>query len=964
MPQLRGEAKSFLEAAAAMADNRLILLEPGVKVDSCNRSSEIFWHGAARAFAAALLAVLAMSAGAVAQAPPATVPSATAPAAGGSVQDRIDQGIRDLSASDWRTREKAVNTLWSIGPLASAKLMEAARSKDPEVAARANEVLDKFAAGIFADTPTEVAPLLAQLRKGKVQLADVVAKLLDLGPAGYKTLAIIAPQELNRTLYGLLADDQMDRARELLTAVSETGSDMSLSAFAGLCALTGQLDPQIDRLLKATRSGLMEKCLAYLYRAKGDLKSAMECARRSQDQDLLKDLLIEQADWKSLAEIEAAAPAPQGQNQELAIVDHLGHLAAYQRLAGNAKESDAAVEALIQLSKSNPPLCGQIAKSLLINERPADALGLLLGPNGNPGLAAALLMQQGRTDEAVATLEKLRGHTDEMQLNTILAPIYAQAGNRNRAWELLNAMFQQMRYQPDSARQSILLECRLGFKKEAMEQIPQLAPWRGGKQADFSDILGPVLGQSDLVVRTWYGQFREPPKPGDQPWVPDPNAQKYIASLLALFDPQTPKKDIDAAIAKLEKTLAADSPSALKVENFEAIASLLAFHDRKEEALKYHQKALDVVFPASEAEPGELVFERAMKTGDLSAELDKWDQAAADYALAFKAGTKKMEPPGPPPPPNPPRFFRRGQPIVVKHEVSVHETWTALYLQGCSLLKAGKEADGRKAIQRASVMFLDDSQARMQLVEALDKRKFDDPSAAQLEMVSRTADLGSLAWFNQWAQAAQRLSAKKDFAAAASARQRFSLCCLTPTTEKVGFEGYLIDAAQTHTELMRACLAAGKLDDAARQAQIAQALLPRNTDLLMELIPAMDKAGKKDQADKLFEPAFNQELARAERAPDSATYHNGLAWLCARCRRRLDVGLEHALKAVDLEKNAPGVMDTLAEVYFQRGDRAKAVEVMSAAQKLQPSWDYLQKQLARMKTGKPEDPVPEASEQP
>jgi Flp pilus assembly protein TadD len=322
-----------------------------------------------------------------------------------------------------------------------------------------------------------------------------------------------------------------------------------------------------------------------------------------------------------------------------------------------------------------------------------------------------------------------------------------------------------------------------------------------------------------------------------------------------------------------------------------------------------------------------------------------------------------MEPPAPPQVPNP-MPFRRGGPIVVQHDVSVQETWTALCLQGYSLVKAGKREEGQKAIARASLMFLGDAKARLELAETLDKRKFDDPSAAQLDLAARTSELGSLPWYNQWALAARRLAAKKDFAVAAEADERYSLCCLTPTNEKVVFDGYLIDACQTHADLMRACLADGKLDEAVKQAQKVQALLPEETDPLMELIAALDKAGKKDQADKLFEPAFKQELARVEHSPDSSHYRNALAWLCARCRRQLDAGLEHALKAVDLEKNAPGLMDTLAEVYFQRGDRDKAVQTMTAALALQPNWDYLQKQLARMKSGKPEDPLPEAGEQP
>ena len=444
-------------------------------------------------------------------------------------------------------------------------------------------------------------------------------------------------------------------------------------------------------------------------------------------------------------------------------------------------------------------------------------------------------------------------------------------------------------------------------------------------------------------------------------WGEDPNQRKYIDSLMLLFNPQTPQKDIDAAIAKLQKTFAADEPPSTRATNFEAIGGLLLAHGRKQEAMKYYQQSASVVFAADQAEPAEICFERFIQAGDLSAQFGKWEQAAGDYALAYKAGPKT--PPEPQQPVQPGRRFRGAQ-VPVLPQITVQQTWTALYLQGAALVKAGKDEEGNKAMKRASLMLMGDSQARLELAVELSKRKFDDQSASQLGMAARTAELGSLAWFNQWEESARRLSARKDFAAAAAARQRLSLCCLSPGIEKNQFESYLLDAVRLRGEMTQAALAANKLDEAVTHAQKGYDLLPRNSDLLMDVIPALDKAGRKQQADKLFDAAFKQELASAERSPESSTYHNAVAWLCARCRRQLDAGLEQGLKAVELEKNSPGAMDTLAEVYFQKGDRVKAVETMTAALALQPNWDYLQKQLARMKSGKPEDPLPEANDPP
>jgi len=64
--------------------------------------------------------------------------------------------------------------------------------------------------------------------------------------------------------------------------------------------------------------------------------------------------------------------------------------------------------------------------------------------------------------------------------------------------------------------------------------------------------------------------------------------------------------------------------------------------------------------------------------------------------------------------------------------------------------------------------------------------------------------------------------------------------------------------------------------------------------------------------------------------PESATYLNNAAWLCARCQRQLDEALKLASTAAKLVPDEAAYQDTLAEVHFQRGDREAAV---AAAQK-------------------------------
>ncbi|MGE5176120.1 MAG: DUF1028 domain-containing protein [Hyphomicrobiales bacterium] len=114
---------------------------------------------------------------------------------------------------------------------------------------------------------------------------------------------------------------------------------------------------------------------------------------------------------------------------------------------------------------------------------------------------------------------------------------------------------------------------------------------------------------------------------------------------------------------------------------------------------------------------------------------------------------------------------------------------------------------------------------------------------------------------------------------------------------------------------------------------------------------AYDAAGKKDLARTERErvgEALRRALARQENDPSTL---NGLAWTCATNDVHLDDALDAAKRAVALEPKNTGILDTLAEVWFRRGDAAKAIEVESGALALAPDDAYLKGQLARFRAG-------------
>lgn len=63
----------------------------------------------------------------------------------------------------------------------------------------------------------------------------------------------------------------------------------------------------------------------------------------------------------------------------------------------------------------------------------------------------------------------------------------------------------------------------------------------------------------------------------------------------------------------------------------------------------------------------------------------------------------------------------------------------------------------------------------------------------------------------------------------------------------------------------------------------------------------------------------------------SANQMNTYAWLASNTERKLDEALEYSREAVRLLPDSPGIQDTLATVYFMRGDYEKAFEIQTQA---------------------------------
>src|SRR5205814_3421224 len=74
--------------------------------------------------------------------------------------EEIARAVRQLGDDEYATRERASAWLWSVGAPAVPALIQAAVSKDAEVAARARDLLNKIPYGLTPDSPRRYAELI------------------------------------------------------------------------------------------------------------------------------------------------------------------------------------------------------------------------------------------------------------------------------------------------------------------------------------------------------------------------------------------------------------------------------------------------------------------------------------------------------------------------------------------------------------------------------------------------------------------------------------------------------------------------------------------------------------------------------------------------------------------------------------------------------------------------------------
>lgn len=164
---------------------------------------------------------------------------------------------------------------------------------------------------------------------------------------------------------------------------------------------------------------------------------------------------------------------------------------------------------------------------------------------------------------------------------------------------------------------------------------------------------------------------------------------------------------------------------------------------------------------------------------------------------------------------------------------------------------------------------------------------------------------------------------------------------LDPDNEKGYAEKALMQMADAERK-------AGNMDAAIAHGQKFIETYPESENakgVLYDLAYYYKKAGDNEGALGIYEELITKY-------PEDVDALNAFAWFCAKSRMALDLATDVAKNACKLSGDEPGVLDTLAEVYFARNMYDEAIETISKAISKDPEDNYLREQLTKFKEAK------------
>ncbi len=877
----------------------------------------------------------------------------------------IAKAISNLGHREFAARERASELLWKAGATAEPSLEKAvAESDDFEVLIRCRTLLNSFHWGIYPDTPPATVLHIQRFRLGDYGTRQRVCQLLSergdkellrrliglesnpalrsqltnmyLVPRAVASRRSIAPsmspsmdaeasKEVQRLLEARakLAERDFDAAARLLSSSNDAAR---MRDHAALLHASGKLDASIAKHKESLKASdaLGQQRLVWMLRTKGDLTGAVTAAKLTNDKRLLEGLLVESADWPQLAKMVADPDATQPAGRQKGL-EELAQLTAYCRLAGDKRGFEKAASACATAAKNNRAATQFMSNALILNERWTECMdGFFSGSAQSVGFD--LLVAQNRIEEAFRRaklplplpakydwsiwLEVAKGPIapDRVRFASRVLRDLQELGEDDQANSLIAALTEAAtkRQPPEAFPFYLLIEAEASSGRGDIADTlaaKAVVAFPANAAVFFQALYGERGELASLFFKAIHDKF-----PGDD----HPDALRRLRGLLAS------KPAGDEKIAAVELARIVENLVQSDATDDESSGSATVQRSRRFLALaKLGRQWGD-----------RTMFVRNVLRGG-SAEIPAQDIVERGILIEKESPTSAL------------RMFE--------------SAWTkdrscaaALYLLGSLRYKIDRD-DGRKRMELALMVPLADSSSRFELIQTFQQRDQKDEVARQQQLLLRTCDMGDRARLQTLIEIADAAMLKADYAVAASAFDQVSVGLLQGNVLLRDPLFYLRLPRLAHTARAMLLLQQGKTADAIEQIHLVEAAMPAYIQTVLDLTPELKKHGADAEAEAMYRRSMETHESLLIKFPRAATLHNDLAWLAANLDRDLDKALEHAKRAVELKPKSAGILDTLAEVHFRRGDKAEALRLEEQCAKMEPDTPSFTKQIERYK---------------
>ena len=856
----------------------------------------------------------------------------------------LDQAAADLSSSDFKAREAATRFLWKHADDAGKQLKDAQESDDAEVRVRAERIQEAHQLGILPDTPIDVARRIYEFHDGdlrkKQQILSELISSEDLTTVQRLLRSVENDALRDQLAQGLasafrvklldqLTSEDWESAVALLERAALT--QIGMRDYAVFAHLTGRTD---DALANARDTPHGRQVKFWLLRAADRLEEALEMAKDDVElTNILKSANGDPVAFCDLALKDQTASPPQRARfrafKARFTNDQEGYDQAIADLINIAKVTDdfhqrEAIDALF-LNGVVDPVLSHLPK--IPSKGPYDIQAFRADYGGALKAVGINVDKPPFTEWVEERCARLRKDANDSCFDDLLelaGNIY-EMGSTEEALRITQATYEATEGSLERQEAVLRREIKIGMRDRAETRLRKIA-----ETASIDELRDRfIIGSS--IVEQWYDHFVEQEEGQEAKPRLDTLFRAWRLIQVTEDDEPMPEAEIDALLdAGFAKV--ATMPARERTNYLRNLWVTADEHGRRDKALVYLEE-LDKLSP------------EGYWTGNLAEaqeERKQWLAAAKTFERMWQTNLSEA------------KTSLRANNAQNANAQALRPV--LLYRAGKAYEKAGETNKGTQMTRQARLLCLGDLEARFSLARAMSVMEEEELALEEWELVARLSqpnDSLGMQTFNILANEHKKTDLRRAIRylerAMVSRHVLGELRSMFIYTYDLSLQSRWCQwTALLHME-------EGNADAAVAAIQQFWELTPGNASIGEELLPKLEAAGKTKEALEFYEKTRALTVEACEIFPKSAMALNNLAWLDARSRRNLDTALEKATLACKLRPRTAAYMDTLAEVHFAMGDRAKALELSDEAIKYLPDDEELQGQRERFENA----PLPE-----